>query len=101
MAVRQRLDLRQSQSLVMTPQLQQAIKLLELSNVELAAFVEEQIEANPLLEREEEGPRDEAPHEEGQPEQPAPGAEPLALADTDAVAAGAAESPDAAPSDPE
>ena len=36
-----RLDLRQSQSLVMTPQLQQAIKLLQLSNIELAEFVAE------------------------------------------------------------
>ena len=35
----------------MTPQLQQAIKLLQLSNIELAAFVEEQLESNPLLER--------------------------------------------------
>ncbi|MGE0120554.1 MAG: RNA polymerase factor sigma-54 [Dongiaceae bacterium] len=51
MAVRQRMDLRQSQSLVMTPQLQQAIKLLELSSQELAAYVEREIEQNPLLER--------------------------------------------------
>ena len=51
MALSQRLDLRQSQSLVMTPQLQQAIKLLQLSNLELSAYVEEQIEQNPLLER--------------------------------------------------
>jgi RNA polymerase sigma-54 factor len=50
MAVRQRMDLRQTQSLVMTPQLQQAIKLLELSNQELAAYVEQEIEQNPLLE---------------------------------------------------
>ena len=40
MAISQRMDLRQSQSLVMTPQLQQAIKLLELSNLELSAYVE-------------------------------------------------------------
>ncbi len=53
MAVTQRLDLRQSQSLVMTPQLQQAIKLLQLSNLELAAYVEQEIERNPLLERDE------------------------------------------------
>ena len=50
-----RLDLRQSQSLVMTPQLQQAIKLLQLSNLEVTAFVEGEIEQNPLLEREEPG----------------------------------------------
>ena len=48
-----RLELRQGQSLVMTPQLQQAIKLLQLSNMELAAYVEEELERNPLLERDE------------------------------------------------
>jgi RNA polymerase sigma-54 factor len=52
MAISQRLDLRQGQSLVMTPQLQQAIKLLQLSNLEVAAFVERELEENPLLERE-------------------------------------------------
>lgn len=51
MAVSQRLDLRQAQSLVMTPQLQQAIKLLELSNQDLTAYVEDELERNPLLER--------------------------------------------------
>jgi RNA polymerase sigma-54 factor len=45
-----RLDLRQSQQLVMTPQLQQAIKLLALSNLEIETFIAEAIEANPLLE---------------------------------------------------
>jgi len=53
MALTPRLDLRQSQSLVMTPQLQQAIKLLQLSNIELSAFVEAELEQNPLLERDE------------------------------------------------
>lgn len=51
MSAYQRLDMRQGQSLVMTPQLQQAIKLLQLSNIELAEFVAEEIERNPLLER--------------------------------------------------
>ena len=46
-----RLELRQSQSLVMTPQLMQAIKLLALSNLDLAAYVEGELERNPLLER--------------------------------------------------
>ena len=50
MALGPRLDLRQSQSLVMTPQLQQAIKLLALSNLEIEAFIGEQLDANPLLE---------------------------------------------------
>ena len=44
-----RLDLRQSQQLVMTPQLQQAIKLLALPNLELEAFINAALEANPLL----------------------------------------------------
>jgi RNA polymerase sigma-54 factor len=46
------LDLRQQQSLVMTPQLQQAIKLLQMSNLELAEYIETELEQNPLLERE-------------------------------------------------
>jgi len=50
MALGPRLDLRQSQSLVMTPQLQQAIKLLALSNLEVEAFIAEEVERNPLLE---------------------------------------------------
>jgi RNA polymerase sigma-54 factor len=45
-----RLDLRQSQGLVMTPQLQQAIKLLQLSNLELKTYVEQELEQNPFLE---------------------------------------------------
>ncbi|MGB3722533.1 MAG: RNA polymerase factor sigma-54 [Pacificimonas sp.] len=49
MALGPRLDLRQSQSLVMTPQLQQAIKLLALSNVELEAYLQDELEKNPLL----------------------------------------------------
>src|SRR4029078_8003878 len=52
MALTQRLELKQGQSLVMTPQLQQAIKLLQLSNLELADYVETELEKNPLLERE-------------------------------------------------
>ncbi|MBH5321600.1 RNA polymerase factor sigma-54 [Aurantiacibacter sediminis] len=50
MALGPRLDLRQSQSLVMTPQLQQAIKLLALSNLEIEAFIGDALESNPLLE---------------------------------------------------
>jgi RNA polymerase sigma-54 factor len=46
----QRLELRQTQALVMTPQLQQAIKMLQLSNLELADYVDAEIEQNPLLE---------------------------------------------------
>jgi RNA polymerase sigma-54 factor len=56
MALSAKMLLRQGQSLVMTPQLLQAIKLLQYSSVELAAFVEEELERNPLLERAEEGP---------------------------------------------
>ena len=57
MALGPRLELRQGQSLVITPQLQQAIKLLQLSNLELEAYVEGELERNPLLQR------DEADHE--------------------------------------
>jgi RNA polymerase sigma-54 factor len=51
MALSHKLELRQSQSLVMTPQLMQAIKLLQLSNLDLNAYVEAELERNPLLER--------------------------------------------------
>jgi len=51
MALTPRLDLRQTQALVMTPQLQQAIKLLQLSNIELTQYVEQELQRNPLLER--------------------------------------------------
>src|SRR3569833_1447101 len=56
--VGQRLEIRQGQALVMTPQLQQAIKLLQLSNLELAEYCEQELERNPLLERD---ARDSAP----------------------------------------
>ncbi|MEM6603303.1 MAG: RNA polymerase factor sigma-54 [Pseudomonadota bacterium] len=46
----QRLEIRQSQNLVMTPQLQQAIKLLQMSNIELSTFVQQELDTNPLLE---------------------------------------------------
>ena len=63
MSLSLRLDLRQSQSLVMTPQLQQAIKLLQLSNLELTTYVEQEIEQNPFLERQEEP--DDRPTDDG------------------------------------
>jgi RNA polymerase sigma-54 factor len=66
MALSPKLELRQGQALVMTPQLQQAIKLLQLSNLELAEYVESEVEQNPLLEQDE--PREER---EGDPVQAA------------------------------
>src|SRR3954465_842270 len=63
MALTQRLEFRQSQSLVMTPQLMQAIKLLQLSNLDLSAFVEEELERNPLLERVSDSPEAPVPGE--------------------------------------
>ena len=64
MALTPRLDLRQSQALVMTPQLQQAIKLLQLNNLELSAYVDQELEENPLLERDE---GDQSPEDPGEP----------------------------------
>ncbi|HVH76004.1 MAG TPA: RNA polymerase factor sigma-54 [Stellaceae bacterium] len=55
MGFSQRLELRQSQALIMTPQLQQAIKMLQLSNLELTELVNGEIEQNPLLEQLERG----------------------------------------------
>lgn len=52
MALGPRLELRTSQTLQLTPQLVQSIKLLQLNNLELAAFVEDELEKNPFLEQE-------------------------------------------------
>jgi RNA polymerase sigma-54 factor len=57
MALSQKLQLKQSQALVMTPQLMQAIKLLQLSSLDLVAYVDAELERNPLLERADEPPR--------------------------------------------
>lgn len=59
MSFSQRLELRQSQQLVMTPQLQQAIRMLQMSGTDIAAFVAEEVERNPVLELE--NPDREAP----------------------------------------
>jgi RNA polymerase sigma-54 factor len=61
MALTQRLEIRQSHALVMTPQLMQAIKLLQLSNLDLAAYVEGELERNPLLERAGDGEGEKSP----------------------------------------
>ncbi len=70
MSINQRLDLKQGQNLTMTPQMQQAIKLLQMSNLELAEFVEGELEKNPLLEKEEGSKSDEpaSDHAEGNTE---------------------------------
>ena len=75
MALSQRLEFRQSQALVMTPQLLQAIKLLQLSSLDLAAYVETELERNPLLERgsEDDGPANAEAEEAAAPrEDPSP-----------------------------
>ncbi|MFC6049496.1 RNA polymerase sigma-54 factor, partial [Methylobacterium hispanicum] len=64
MSLLQRLEMRQGQALVMTPQLLQAIKLLQLSQLDLAAYVETELERNPLLERAETGPAEGAENAE-------------------------------------
>ncbi len=78
MALTQRLELRQGQSLVMTPQLQQAIKLLQMSNLEVQQFVEQELERNPLLERDD----GTATNEQPVAETPAQSDTPLALSET-------------------
>ncbi len=65
MALSARLEIRQGQGLVITPQLQQAIKLLQMSNLEVEAFVDAELERNPLLQREDgEGEPEAAPEAE-------------------------------------
>ncbi|ESY88391.1 RNA polymerase sigma54 factor [Mesorhizobium sp. LNHC220B00] len=77
MALAAKLQLRQSQSLVMTPQLMQSIRLLQFTHVELEHFIDEEIERNPLLERAE--PQDDAASDQAQK----PDVEPQAAADGD------------------
>jgi RNA polymerase sigma-54 factor len=74
MALTQKLELRQSQALVMTPQLMQAIKLLQLSNLDLVAYVDAELERNPLLERSNE--EADAPGPEPSDPEPSPGGDP-------------------------
>jgi RNA polymerase sigma-54 factor len=76
MALSAKLVMRQSQSMVMTPQLLQAIKLLQLPNVELAAYIENELERNPLLERAEESERPETREEPAAPADAPTGEEP-------------------------
>jgi RNA polymerase sigma-54 factor len=69
MALNQKLDIRQSQGLVITPQLQQAIKLLQLSNLELESVIETELERNPLLQREDgDGPESQTSEIDSAPE---------------------------------
>jgi RNA polymerase sigma-54 factor len=91
LALGARLELRQGQSLVITPQLQQAIKLLQLSNIELEAYVEAEIERNPLLARDE---------RDAEPEREAPVAEaPLSDTLSNEIPGGRAEADRPAPHD--
>ena len=73
----QRLELRQTQALIMTPQLQQAIKMLQLSNLELGELINAELEQNPLLEQTERGvgetPRERVAATDGGPAAEAPG----------------------------
>ena len=61
MALSAKLAMRQGQAMVLTPQLLQAIKLLQMPNSELAAFIENELERNPLLDRADDRPTPEAP----------------------------------------
>jgi RNA polymerase sigma-54 factor len=84
------LSIRQSQQLMLTPQLTQAIKLLQLSNLELEAFIAEELSKNPLLESqsgddEGEPPAADVPNDEGRSGETAddPGADDLILGQAD------------------
>jgi RNA polymerase sigma-54 factor len=74
MALSAKLTMRQGQTMVLTPQLLQAIKLLQMPNVELSAFIENELASNPLLERAEEVESRDGDEANGGAE--APGAEP-------------------------
>ena len=72
MALSAKLTMRQGQTMVLTPQLLQAIKLLQMPNIELSAFIENELASNPLLERGEDFEAREAVRVDGPPEAPAP-----------------------------
>ena len=114
MALSAKLEMRQGQQLVMTPQLQQAIRLLQYSNLQLSEFIDQEIERNPLLERDEaaDAPLEQPDRSADAPEVVAsrpegdasednwldlakPAADPVAALDTDIENV----CPDAAPSD--
>jgi len=76
MALAPRLDLRLGQTLVMTPQLRQAIQLLQYSNLEVQAWVEQELERNPLLERDDSPALDDAAAPAAEPEPLPPLGEP-------------------------
>jgi RNA polymerase sigma-54 factor len=62
----QSLQIRLAQKLALAPQLQQAIRLLQLTRLELREYIQETVEANPLLERVEPGSDDEYPDRQDQ-----------------------------------
>ena len=66
MAIAPKLELRASQSLVLTPQLQQAIKLLQMNAIDIETWVEQQIEENPFLEQDEEDEKNQSVKENSQ-----------------------------------
>jgi RNA polymerase sigma-54 factor len=77
MALSAKLAMRQGQSMVLTPQLLQAIKLLQMPNAELAAFIENELERNPLLDRADDRPQiDEGADRGASPPEPDVGALP-------------------------
>jgi len=96
MALTQRLQIRQSQALVMTPQLMQAIKLLQLSNLDLAAYVEGELERNPLLDRStEDEPASSEPNGAAAADKPSADGEEWNGSDGEPVAAVVEERPEA------
>jgi RNA polymerase sigma-54 factor len=101
MALSQRLLIRQSQALVMTPQLMQAIKLLQLSNLDLVAYVDAELERNPLLDNGAEDERGNAAAAEpaAPADAPAGDAEAWNTADTGPPVNAAQEALDARPDD--
>ena len=100
MTITQKLDVRQGQQLVMTPQLQQAIKLLQLTNLELAEFVESQLQENPFLERDERPDNAREREERGEERADADATADVATLDTDYANIDAEAAPgDAGPGD--
>jgi len=107
MALSPRLEVRQSQSLTLTPQLMQSIRLLQLNHLELNVFVDAELLRNPLLEREDgsepaepaEAPAETTPPPAETPQTPPPDPEPVVTEEPTEQASEPAEAPADPPAD--
>src|SRR5437867_2348834 len=83
MALEQKLNMRMTTKLIMTPSLQQAIKLLQMSKLELVEEITQELTLNPVLEEGQETREAESPETEGRTDEPVPPPEAVGEASPD------------------